>query len=170
LGNFNLPTGLGELTTIGAPASFASSPAVSGLCPGNALTLTVVGAPAAATYQWQYRPVAGAWTDLTNGAHDLRSSVAGATTPVLSLTTLTVLDAGSYRCAITSACGTDFTNPSALTLCEGDSDCDADTDSDDIVTFFGFWDAGDSKADADGDGDTDSDDIVTFFGSWDGGC
>ncbi len=54
--------------------------------------------------------------------------------------------------------------------CLGDADCDGDTDSDDIVTFFSAWDQGDSNADVDGDGDTDSDDIITFFGAWDSGC
>jgi len=54
--------------------------------------------------------------------------------------------------------------------CIGDTDCDGDTDSDDIVTFFAAWDQGNSAGDVDGDGDTDSDDIVVFFGAWDSGC
>ncbi len=54
--------------------------------------------------------------------------------------------------------------------CLGDTDCDGDTDSDDIVTFFAAWDQGNIGGDVDGDGDTDSDDIVVFFGAWDSGC
>jgi len=38
------------------------------------------------------------------------------------------------------------------------------------VTFFAAWDQGNSAGDVDGDGDTDSDDIVVFFGAWDSGC
>jgi len=52
--------------------------------------------------------------------------------------------------------------------CVGDYDGDNDTDSDDIVLFFGDFDSG--EADVDGDNDTDSDDIVTFFTGWDSGC
>ena len=52
--------------------------------------------------------------------------------------------------------------------CPGDWDEDGDTDSDDIVQFFGAWDSG--EADVDSDADTDSDDIIAFFFSWDGGC
>ena len=55
-------------------------------------------------------------------------------------------------------------------ICIGDTDCDGDADSDDIVTFFAAWDQGDNAADVDGDGDTDSDDIVVFFAAWDAGC
>ncbi len=52
--------------------------------------------------------------------------------------------------------------------CPGDWDGDGDTDSDDVVLFFGAWDNG--EGDVDGDEDSDSDDIVAFFGSWDSGC
>ncbi len=60
--------------------------------------------------------------------------------------------------------------PCAPSGCIGDFDSDADTDSDDVVGFFGAWDNGQSSGDADGDCDTDSDDIIAFFNSWDGGC
>lgn len=54
--------------------------------------------------------------------------------------------------------------------CVGDFDGDSDADSDDIIGFFGAWDAGEAGGDADGDCDCDSDDITVFFGSWDAGC
>ncbi len=54
--------------------------------------------------------------------------------------------------------------------CVGDSDCDADTDSDDIVVFFAAWENGEPAGDVDNDEDTDSDDIITFFASWESGC
>lgn len=58
----------------------------------------------------------------------------------------------------------EFTPPG----CAGDWDHDGDTDSDDVVQFFGAWETG--EGDVDGDSDSDSDDIVTFFASWDSGC
>ena len=170
IGTFTMPTGCGELTTLGAPANFGSSPARTGICIGENLSLTVVGAPAQSSFQWQQRDDQGVWQNLSDGPRPFLATVSGATSPQLTLSTLTALDAGTYRCAVTGACGTDFSSPSRITFCEGDADCDADTDSDDVVNFFGFWEQGDLKADVDGDGDTDSDDIVAFFGSWDNGC
>lgn len=55
-----------------------------------------------------------------------------------------------------------------IQTCTGDWDGDGDTDSDDIIAFFGDWDTG--SGDADGDLDSDSDDIIEFFASWDTGC
>jgi len=52
--------------------------------------------------------------------------------------------------------------------CNGDADCDLDTDSDDVAAFFAQFEAGDG--DVDRDGDTDSDDVAVFFGAWEGGC
>ncbi len=52
--------------------------------------------------------------------------------------------------------------------CPADWDGDNDVDSDDVVAFFGDFEAGD--ADLDGDGDTDSDDIIGFFTGFDAGC
>lgn len=61
-------------------------------------------------------------------------------------------------------------DPTIDCSCVGDADCDADTDSDDILTFFAAWDNGESGGDVDDDQDTDSDDIITFFASWETGC
>lgn len=56
-------------------------------------------------------------------------------------------------------------------FCAGDIDGDGDSDSDDIVLFFGGWDAGNAAVgDMDGDLDTDSDDVTIFFGAFDSGC
>jgi len=55
--------------------------------------------------------------------------------------------------------------------CPADYDGDLDTDSDDVVAFFGDWDQGFICADVDRDGDTDADDVAAFFAPWDnGGC
>ncbi len=54
--------------------------------------------------------------------------------------------------------------------CAADRDCDFDVDSDDVIAFFGAWDAGDLAGDFNGDGGVDSDDIIGFFAAWDAGC
>lgn len=58
----------------------------------------------------------------------------------------------------------------ALALPSADFDGDSDVDSDDIIGFFGAWDAGDNAADIDGDGDADSDDVIVFFTAFEAGC
>jgi hypothetical protein len=47
---------------------------------------------------------------------------------------------------------------------------DGGVDSDDVVVFFGFWDAGSVGADFNGDSGVDSDDVIDFFEQWDAGC
>ena len=58
----------------------------------------------------------------------------------------------------------------ALLTCPSDIDTDGDVDSDDVIAFFGDWDAGETAGDIDFDRDNDVDDIATFFSEWDGGC
>ncbi|MFZ4573591.1 MAG: hypothetical protein ACOYN0_04290 [Phycisphaerales bacterium] len=52
--------------------------------------------------------------------------------------------------------------------CPGDWNGDGSVDGDDVIAFFGAWDAG--NADFNNDGGTDGDDVIAFFLSWDGGC
>lgn len=52
--------------------------------------------------------------------------------------------------------------------CPSDWNADGGVDADDVIAFFGEWDAGD--ADFNGDGGTDADDVIAFFARWDGGC
>jgi hypothetical protein len=47
---------------------------------------------------------------------------------------------------------------------------DSGVDGDDVIVFFGDWDAGLSAADFNGDGGVDGDDVIAFFGRWDAGC
>jgi hypothetical protein len=57
-----------------------------------------------------------------------------------------------------------------FTVCVSDFNCDRAVDGDDVIGFFGAWDAGLSAADINGDGSVDGDDVITFFGAWDNGC
>ncbi|MFZ4573136.1 MAG: GC-type dockerin domain-anchored protein [Phycisphaerales bacterium] len=54
--------------------------------------------------------------------------------------------------------------------CIGDFTRDGAVDSDDVISFFGAWDAADPAADVTADGGVDSDDVILFFARWDAGC
>lgn len=57
-----------------------------------------------------------------------------------------------------------------LPECAADVDFSGSPDSDDIVTFFTWWESGDVAADLTRDSGLDSDDVVLFFSAWDTGC
>ncbi|MFZ4576156.1 MAG: GC-type dockerin domain-anchored protein, partial [Phycisphaerales bacterium] len=98
------------------------------------------------------------------------------------------IDCGTRRlqlesCAFDPATGTLFlVNEGEFTDCSGffiltpDTRCPSDfdgvngVDGDDVIAFFGAWDAGDLAADFNGDGGVDGDDVIGFFGAWDAGC
>jgi hypothetical protein len=52
--------------------------------------------------------------------------------------------------------------------CPADWNGDGGVDGDDVIAFFGEWDA--NNADYNGDGGTDGDDVIAFFADWDSGC
>lgn len=54
--------------------------------------------------------------------------------------------------------------------CVADFTVDGAVDGDDVIAFFGGWDAGDVVADVTGDGGVDGDDVILFFELWDSGC
>jgi hypothetical protein len=56
------------------------------------------------------------------------------------------------------------------TPCVGDFNRDGGVDGDDVIAFFGEWDAGNIGADVTGDGGVDGDDVILFFSRWDVGC
>ncbi|MDI1290963.1 MAG: hypothetical protein PSX37_13560, partial [bacterium] len=121
-------------------------------------------------YQWQHQLPLGTWFDIDEGVNIDMATATGIGTPTLTLTNLGPLAPGAYRVVVTNTCGSVTSEPATLTICIGDADCDGDTDSDDTVTFFNYWDQGDARGDADNDGDTDSDDVVVFFAALDSGC
>jgi hypothetical protein len=54
--------------------------------------------------------------------------------------------------------------------CPGDFNGDGGVDGDDVISFFGLWDAGELAGDFNHDGSVDGDDVISFFGRWDSGC
>jgi hypothetical protein len=54
--------------------------------------------------------------------------------------------------------------------CTADINQDGGVDGDDVIAFFGAWDAGLPAADFNGDDGVDGDDVIAFFARWDTGC
>lgn len=54
--------------------------------------------------------------------------------------------------------------------CPGDFNGDGGVDGDDVISFFGLWDAGELAGDFNSDGSVDGDDVIVFFERWDSGC
>lgn len=54
--------------------------------------------------------------------------------------------------------------------CEADITEDGGVDGDDVIAFFGLWDANLMSADFNRDGGVDGDDVIAFFVRWDAGC
>ena len=78
--------------------------------------------------------------------------------------------AGVYRCVISNACGEAISDGAQLVICPADFDCSGGVDGDDVILFFGMWDANDIGADFNNDSGVDGDDVIEFFGRWDSGC
>ena len=53
--------------------------------------------------------------------------------------------------------------------CIADYNNDGGIDGDDVIAFFGDWDAGNACADADNSSGVDGDDVILFFSAWDMG-
>lgn len=139
---------------------FTNEPEPIAGCSADSATFTVTAAGSPPlSYQWYH----------DNVPLDTLNNPSAATT-TLTLNSLHAGDAGIYHCIVTNSCNSERSDRVELTLCLGDADCDGDTDSDDIIVFFGAWDIGELQADVDGDSDTDSDDVIVFFTSWDAGC
>jgi hypothetical protein len=135
-------------------------------CPGEDVFGTVLfgGQPAPTTFEWRRDEVL-----LTDGPTPWGSVISGATTSGITITGIRVEDQGYYRCTASNACSTSSAFM-YFTVCVSDFNCDRAVDGDDVIGFFGAWDAGLGTGDINGDGSVDGDDVITFFGAWDNGC
>ncbi|MFZ4572871.1 MAG: hypothetical protein ACOYN0_00655 [Phycisphaerales bacterium] len=113
-------------------------------------------------WEMESPPLSNQWTD------EIPNSSAFAC--ALDIEPLRAIHETRYRC-IVSVCGVSVTTtPWFLDICDGDADCDQDTDADDVIVFFDAWDRGETTADLNDDGGCDGDDIVRFFAGWDLAC
>jgi fibronectin type 3 domain-containing protein len=149
----------------GSSVLFSSHPSPVTVDEGQPASFSVVVGGATA-WQWRLNGV-----PLVNGG-----SISGANGPVLTIDPATPADAGTYKCVVTTACGSDVSNGADLAVnaappCYADFNQDGGVDGDDIVSFYMAWEAGDSSADVNQDGGVDGSDSDVFFGAWEaGGC
>jgi len=83
------------------------------VCEGSTVdfNISAVGS-GSLTYQWQWRYL-GNWIDLTN-----EGDVSGVATPALRIANVEAADSGYYRCFVTSACGTAYSDSMLLDINE----------------------------------------------------
>ena len=96
-GTANVTVTVNQLPAITAQPT----PATQTVCPGpgSIVTYTVAATGTAITYQWRRNTVA-----LVNGIQPSGSTVAGATTNTLTITNVTLPDAGNYDVVVSNTC------------------------------------------------------------------
>ncbi|MFZ4575872.1 MAG: GC-type dockerin domain-anchored protein, partial [Phycisphaerales bacterium] len=154
----NVSAYLGRWTTP-SPAFVTADPSDATVCATGEAVFTVGTSGGPVTFQWR-----------KGGAPINSTTNPSAATASLSISNASLLDEGNYDCVVTSACGSVTSAAAHLTVCPGDFNCDGGVDGDDVIAFFGLWDAGDIAADVNGDSGVDGDDVIAFFERWDAGC
>jgi WD40 repeat protein len=129
---------------------------------GQALTISPqLSINGNSTFRWQKNGV-----NLFNGL-----LYSGVTTDALRIIAEDPVQTGSYSLTISNPCGPNATIAvPVVVICLADFNRDGAVDSDDVISFFGLWDASTVAADVNNDGGIDSDDVILFFDRWDVGC
>ena len=91
----------------------------------------VLASPLDATFQWRKDS-----TPLVDGPTAWGSIVGGSTSPYLTLSSVSQLDAGRYDVVITNSCGGTTSTAALLELCPGDIDINGVVDDQDFVGFL----------------------------------
>lgn len=94
------------ILTVEKNTAITTQPIAASRCEGDVATFSVIASGTALSYQWQKDGV-----NLVDGG-----TMSGTTTDVLNISAVATSDAGNYRCVVTGACGTDNSNPTALTV------------------------------------------------------
>jgi len=99
--------------TVNLDTRIATSPPDRTVCPGANTTFTVAGVTGTApiTFQWRRNLV-----NLVNGVNGNGTTISGATSPTLTLTSVAAADAGSYTCVVAGACSTAVSLSAALLI------------------------------------------------------
>ncbi|MBY0312798.1 MAG: hypothetical protein K2W85_12075 [Phycisphaerales bacterium] len=88
-------------------ATITSGPNVTTACPGGTASIDVTATPPGSTYQWQryVGPCINCWQNLANGPTGNGGTFSGATSPTLSINSVTPADTlTSYRCIALGPC------------------------------------------------------------------
>jgi hypothetical protein len=163
--------------TVTDPCRIISQPVSAFGCGSSVSTFTVEAAALGSkAHVWEvYDPrEPSGWADLNEGDVTVpagRVSVTGTQTDTLTVTPLVTSAANfAFRCRVESNCEDMFSEFAQLWVCPADYNCDGGVDGDDVISFFGHWDAGMIAADFNHDGGVDGDDVIEFFSRWDSGC
>ncbi len=101
---------------------------------------------------------------------ELDTKIAGAATPLLTLTNLHAADRGNYTCIVSSSCASATTAIAALGSCAADFNGSGTSEVQDIFDFLSAWFSGNPSADFNGSGSLQVQDIFDFLSAWFAGC
>jgi hypothetical protein len=116
------------------------------------------------TFQWKRNGV-----PLVNGPTGNGSTVAGATTNTLTITSIAAADAGSYTFSATNPCSTVTGNGITVTVngtIPGDYNLDGHVNGSDLAVLLGAWGTVAPTIDLTGNGIVDGADLAVFLGAW----
>lgn len=154
-----------------------SQPTPASACAGQAgaFSASVSGAGPFA-YAWQIRVPGSAWMNLTIAPQALPcGGSARATLPNAAATGIAVIPCAGVavyqvRCQISNSCGVVSSDPTTLSVCAADYDCDGFVTGDDFDGYVAAFELGDPASDFDGDGFVTGDDFDAFVEAFEAGC
>lgn len=155
--------------TIALGATITMQPHPTSVCIGAVALFSVSASGDAPQYQW-FR----GGTALANGPTGTGSTVSGAQTASLMITSVSTADVGAYACSVMNACGNDASNAAVLTVtpcggCPGDLNEDGAvglTDLAILLSHYGDGGASHDDGDLDQDGDVDLTDLALLLSSF----
>ncbi len=155
-------TATSSAASLGCTPIFTQQPQGGAFIGGSTITLTTTVATAGTTtYRWR-----------RNGINIFNSQTySGVSTPTLTIVARDPNDSATYTLVVTNACGTEISEPAVVDVsCLSDFNLDGGVDGEDLFSFFGVWEQGQSEADVNQDGGVDFGDVEGFFERWEAGC
>jgi hypothetical protein len=122
----------------GASPTITIQPAPSAEKCGSTARFVALAAPAPVSYQWRRNGI-----NLSNGPTGAGSTVAGATSPILTITSVAAADAAAYDCVVTLNGGCAVTTSAAALstsgCCPADFDGNTVINPSDVANFVNAW-------------------------------
>ena len=136
---------------------------------GSTITLTGAATSTRPLISFQWRRDG---QNLSNGQTPAGSSISGATSPSLTITSARPGDRGRYDLAITTDCGTVFSGVADIRInfCPGDFNRDSAVTVGDIFDYLAAFFSQDFSADFNFDGQVSVQDIFDFLSAWFAPC